>query len=57
MRGQLSLAAVAALTGAVSGAVVPVAEVRAGAGGVVEAPRISVPPWFLSLAAEYVIYA
>lgn len=55
MRGQFSLAAVAALTGAVAGTVVPVAEVRAGTGGVVEAPRISVPPWFLSLAAEYVI--
>jgi hypothetical protein len=55
MRGQYSLVAVAALARAVSGATIPVAEVRASAGGVVEAPRISVPPWFLSLAAEYVI--
>lgn len=55
MRGQYSLAAIAALTASVSGAVVPLDKVQGSAGGTVEAARISVPPWFLSLAAEYVI--
>lgn len=56
MRGQFSFAAVAALSTAVSGAIIPVAKTHGGAGGGVEAPRYSIPPWFLSLAAEYVIW-
>ena len=55
MRGNLSLIAVGALFKAVFGAIIPVAEFRGSASGAVEAPRYSVPPWFLSLAAEYVI--
>ena len=55
MRGKVSLIAVAALFKAVSGAIIPVAKFRGSASGAVEAPRYSVPPWFLSLAAEYVI--
>jgi hypothetical protein len=55
MRGQISLTAVAAFTASVSGAIVPIAEQRGSAGVPAEEARISVPPWFLSLAAEYVI--
>lgn len=55
MRGQISITAVAYLAASVFGAVVPTTGIRAGSDAAVPESRISVPPWFLSLASEYVI--